>query len=67
MQALLREMPGVLEGKPVEFGDVAQRLRSAKLMSRSASAGKFLKKHVPGIEITPEDSPHKLRWPGAAD
>ena len=67
VQALLREMPGILEGKAVEFGDVAQRLRSAKLMSRSASAGKFLKKHVPGIEITPEDSPHKLRWPGAPD
>jgi uncharacterized LabA/DUF88 family protein len=66
VQALLREMPGILEGKAIEFGDVAQRLRSAKLMSRSASAGKFLKKHVPGIEITPEDSPHKLRWPGAA-
>jgi hypothetical protein len=59
-------MPGILEGKAIEFGDVAQRLRSAKLMSRSASAGKFLKKHVPGIEITPEDSPHKLRWPDAA-
>lgn len=66
VQALLREMPGILEGKAIEFGDVAQRLRSAKLMSRSASAGKFLKKHVPGIEITPEDSPHKLRWPDAA-
>ena len=65
VQALLRELPGILEGKAVEFGDVAQRLRSAKLMSRSASAGKFLKKHVPGIEITPEDSPHKLRWPSA--
>lgn len=65
VQALLRDLPGILEGKAVEFGDVAQRLRSAKLMSRSASAGKFLKKHVPGIEITPEDSPHKLRWPSA--
>ncbi|KQP14099.1 NYN domain-containing protein [Pseudorhodoferax sp. Leaf267] len=65
VQALLREMPGLLEGKPVEFGEVAQRLRSAKLMSRSASAGKFLKKHVPGVELVPEDSPHKLRWPAA--
>lgn len=65
VQALLRELPGVVEGKAVEFGEVAQRLRSAKLMSRSASAGKFLKKHVPGIELTPEDQPHKLRWPSA--
>lgn len=65
VQALLRDLPGILEGKAVEFGDVAQRLRSAKLMSRSASAGKFLKKHVPGIELTPEDQPHKLRWPSA--
>ncbi len=66
VQALLRDLPGILEGRAVEFGDVAQRLRSAKLMSRSASAGKFLKNHVPGIELTPEDQPHKLRWPAAA-
>lgn len=62
VQALLREMPGIVEGQAVEFGEVARRLRDAKLLGRSAVMSKFLKKHVPGVELTPAAQPTKLRW-----
>lgn len=65
VQALLRAMPGITDGQAVEFGEVAKRLREAKLLSRSAVVSKFLKKHVPGVELTPESQPHKLRWADA--
>jgi uncharacterized LabA/DUF88 family protein len=63
VQALLREMPGVTEGQEVDFGEVAKRLREAKLLGRQAVMSKFLKKHVPGVELTPQAQPRKLRWP----
>ncbi|KQP37888.1 NYN domain-containing protein [Pseudorhodoferax sp. Leaf274] len=67
VQALLREMPGVTEGHEVDFGEVAKRLREAKLLGRQAVMSKFLKKHVPGVELTPQAQPRKLRWaPGPA-
>ena len=62
VQALLREIPGVAEGQAVDFGEVARLLREAKLLGRSAVMSKFLKKHVPGVELTPEAQPRKLRW-----
>lgn len=67
VQALLRELPGVVEGQEVDFGEVAKRLREAKLLGRQAVMSKFLKKHVPGVELTPQAQPRKLRWaPGPA-
>ena len=62
VQALLREVPGVAEGQEVDFGEVAKRLREAKLLGRQAVMSKFLKKHVPGVELTPQAQPRKLRW-----
>jgi len=66
VQDLLRTMPGVAEGQAVDVGDVAKRLREAKLLSRSAVVSRFLKKHVPDLELTPATQPNKLRWPAAA-
>ncbi|MGC3985380.1 MAG: NYN domain-containing protein [Pseudorhodoferax sp.] len=67
VQALLRELPGVADGQEVDFGEVAKRLREAKLLGRQAVMSKFLKKHLPGVELTPQAQPRKLRWtPGAA-
>ncbi len=66
VQDLLRAMPGVAEGQAVDVGDVAKRLREAKLLSRSAVVSRFLKKHVPDLELTPATQPNKLRWPAAA-
>ncbi|GHC75915.1 hypothetical protein GCM10007320_14600 [Pseudorhodoferax aquiterrae] len=62
VQALLRELPGVADGQEVDFGEVAKRLREAKLLGRQAVMSKFLKKHVPGVELTPQAQPRKLRW-----
>jgi uncharacterized LabA/DUF88 family protein len=67
VQALLRELPGVTEGQEVDFGEVAKHLRESKLLGRQAVMSKFLKKHVPGVELTPQAQPRKLRWaPGPA-
>ena len=67
VQSLLRELPGVAEGQEVDFGEVAKRLRESKLLGRQAVMSKFLKKHVPGVELTPQAQPRKLRWaPGTA-
>lgn len=62
VRALLRELPGVADGQEVDFGEVAKRLREAKLLGRQAVMSKFLKKHVPGVELTPQAQPRKLRW-----
>lgn len=62
VQALLRDIPGIVEGQAVEFSEVAKRLRESKLLGRSAVMSKFLKKHVPGVELTPAAQPNKLRW-----
>jgi uncharacterized LabA/DUF88 family protein len=65
VQALLRTMPGVAEGQEVDFNEVARALRESKLLGRSAVMSKFLKKHVPGVELTPTAQPRKLRWVAA--
>lgn len=62
VQALLRGMPGVAEGLEVDFAEVAKRLRESKLLGRQAVMSKFLKKHVPGVELTPQAQPRRLRW-----
>jgi uncharacterized LabA/DUF88 family protein len=66
VQALLRAIPGIVEGQAVEFSEVAKRLRESKLLGRSAVMSKFLKKHVPGVELTPAAQPNKLRWGDAS-
>lgn len=66
VQALLRAIPGILEGQAVELNEVAKRLHAAKLLGRSAVTTRFLKKHVPDVELTPAAQPNKLRWVHAA-
>ena len=62
VRALLEQVPGLVDGRAVEFGDVVKHLRDEKLLGRSASASRFLKKHAPYVELTPEKNPNKLHW-----
>lgn len=62
VRELLEQVPGLMDRKAVEFGDLVKQLRDAKLLSKSANASRFLKKHAPYIELTPEKQPNKAHW-----
>jgi hypothetical protein len=62
VRGLLEQVPGLVDGRAVEFGDVVKHLRDEKLLGRSASASRFLKKHAPYVELSPEKNPNKLHW-----
>ncbi len=58
---ILEGFPGFTEGEEIELGEAVKKLRDEKLMSKSMSARTFFKKHMPEVELLPENNSHKLR------
>jgi len=51
-------------GNKVELNLAAERLRAAKLLSKSASSPKLFKKHPELFLLTPEKTPNKVQYVG---
>lgn len=62
--ALLVNLPGFLDGKPLPLSDVVMRLRKAGLMGRNVGATAFFRKQGLEVELAPTTQPHTLRWLG---
>ena len=65
LRALMDTMEGFRQGRSLELNEVADLLKDAKLLGRSASVSAFLKKNAPWAELLPAGKPNKVRLKAA--
>ena len=62
IEALLGALPALASGEPLELKEVAEPLRQAKLLSKSAASPKLFKKHPGWFVLEPEKQPRTVRF-----
>lgn len=63
---ILHAVPSLQEnGKPVELGIAAERLRAAGLLAKNAASTRLFKKHPQHFALSPEKQPNKVQFLGA--
>jgi hypothetical protein len=65
LRSLMETMEGFRQGRSLELNEVADMLKDAKLLGRSASVSAFLKKNAPWAELLPAGKPNKVRLKAA--
>lgn len=65
LRSLMETMEGFRQGRSLELNEVADLLKDAKLLGRSASVSAFLKKNAPWAELLPAGKPNKVRLKAA--
>ena len=63
---ILDAVPELAGGAKIELNHAAERLRSAKLLGKSASSPKLFKKFPELFLLTPEKTPNKVQYVGPA-
>lgn len=63
---ILRAMPELTAGEPVELRVAAEPLRRAGLLGKNASSTKLFRKHPALFHLEPEKQPSKVRYLGSA-
>lgn len=64
VRRILDAVAELATGNKVELNLAAERLRAAKLLSKSASSPKLFKKHPELFLLTPEKTPNKVQYVG---
>lgn len=65
VMAVLRAVPALRGGDPVQLGEVSEALRRHEVLtSKRASASGFLKRHAAHFELVPADRPRTVRFRG---
>jgi hypothetical protein len=65
LRSLMESMEGFRQGRSLELNEVADLLKDAKLLGRSASVSAYLKKNAPWAELLPTGKPNKVRLKAA--
>lgn len=62
VQRILEALPALARGAPQPLNTVAEPLRSAKLIGKSATSTKLFKKHPEYFVLTPEKQPNEVQY-----
>ena len=62
VRRIVELVPELMEGKKVELGTAAQRLREAGLLAKSAPSTKLFRKYPERFELTPARQPNKVLY-----
>lgn len=62
VRRIVELVPALLEGKKVELGTAAQKLREAGLLAKSAPSTKLFRKYPDRFELTPARQPNKVLY-----
>ncbi|HEX6708331.1 MAG TPA: NYN domain-containing protein [Albitalea sp.] len=62
VQRILDAMPELLHGDTLPLNSTAEKLRAAKLLTKSGSSTKLFKKHPDYFELAPEKQPNKVQY-----
>jgi hypothetical protein len=64
---IMNVLPELSEGEPVRLALVAERLRSAGLVAKTAPSTKLFKKYPDWFLLTPDRQPHTVQYRGTAN
>ncbi len=62
LEQILDAVPALRNGQPLQIGKVTEALHAAKIIGKSASSPKFLRKFEGKFELTPEKQPNHVRY-----
>lgn len=66
VEQILNAVPSLRDGRELELGIVAERLRTAGLLGKNAASTRLFGKHRSHFVLVPEGKPNRVRWLGAA-
>jgi predicted nuclease of predicted toxin-antitoxin system len=66
VEQILNAVPSLRDGRELELGNVAERLRTAGLLGKNAASTRLFGKHRSHFVLVPEGNPNRVRWIGVA-